>query len=57
MSVVERMVEAITNEDIDVYGRLYANEAVMYEPLLSEPARGKSEIMQVRLLSSPRSPM
>jgi steroid delta-isomerase-like uncharacterized protein len=46
MSVVERMVEAITNEDIDAYGRLYANEAVMYEPLLSEPARGKREIMQ-----------
>jgi steroid delta-isomerase-like uncharacterized protein len=46
MSVVERMVEAITNEDIDAYGRLYANEAVMYEPLLPEPARGKAEIMR-----------
>ncbi len=46
MSIVDRLVEAITQKDINAYGSLYANEAVMYEPLLSEPARGKREIME-----------
>jgi predicted ester cyclase len=46
MSVVDAMVEAITNEDIDMYGRLYADDAVMFEPLLPEPARGRTEIMR-----------
>ncbi|MDQ3986003.1 MAG: ester cyclase [Actinomycetota bacterium] len=46
MSVVERLIEAITSEDIDAFGKLYAIDAVMYEPLLPEPARGKTEIVQ-----------
>jgi steroid delta-isomerase-like uncharacterized protein len=46
MSVIERLVEAISNKDIDAYGSLYSNEAVMYEPLLPEPARGKSAIIE-----------
>jgi hypothetical protein len=44
--VVDRLVEAISRKDIDAYGSLYASEAVMYEPLLPEPARGKREIME-----------
>ena len=46
MSVVDRLVKAISRKDIDAYASLYANEAVMYEPLLPEPARGKREIME-----------
>jgi steroid delta-isomerase-like uncharacterized protein len=46
MSVIERLVDAIRNEDIDAFGMLYANDAVMFEPLLPRPARGKSEIME-----------
>jgi steroid delta-isomerase-like uncharacterized protein len=46
MSLVEQMVEAITNQDIDAYGSLYASEAVMHEPLLPEPAKGRNEIMR-----------
>ncbi len=46
MSVIDRLVEAISHKDINAYGSFYASEAVMHEPLLPEPARGKSEIME-----------
>jgi hypothetical protein len=46
MSIVERLVEAIRNEDIDSFGSIYSVTAVMYEPLLPEPARGRSQIME-----------
>ena len=46
MSVVESLVEAITNEDIDAFGSLYAEDAVLYEPLLPEPARGRNQIVE-----------
>jgi SnoaL-like protein len=46
MSVIERLVEAIRNDDIGAFGRLYTNDAVMFEPLLPAPARGRIEIMK-----------
>ncbi|MDQ3932007.1 MAG: ester cyclase [Actinomycetota bacterium] len=43
--VVERLARAITEKDIEGYGSLYREDAAMYEPLLSEPARGREQIM------------
>ena len=45
-SLVERLIAAITNKDVEAFGSLFAIDAVMYEPLLAEPARGKSAIVE-----------
>jgi uncharacterized protein (TIGR02246 family) len=41
---VDEFVAAIRSEDADRYASLYAEEAVMIEPLLGEPVHGKEAI-------------
>jgi steroid delta-isomerase-like uncharacterized protein len=41
---VDEFVAAIRSEDPDRYASLYAEEAVMIEPLLGEPVHGKEAI-------------
>jgi len=46
MSIVDRLVAAVSGEDIDAFGALYADDAVLIEPLYPEPVRGKEAIME-----------
>ena len=46
MSIVDRLVEIVATEDIEGFGALYAEDAVLYEPLLVEPAVGRSAIVE-----------
>jgi uncharacterized protein (TIGR02246 family) len=41
---VDELVGAIRGEEADRYANLYAEEAVMIEPLLGEPLNGKKAI-------------
>lgn len=43
--LVERLVTAIRDEDLDAFGGLYRGDAVMHEPMLGEPARGREQIV------------
>ncbi|MDX1509843.1 MAG: nuclear transport factor 2 family protein [Nitriliruptorales bacterium] len=43
--LVRLLVEAVENEDPEAFGALYAEDAVMHEPMFPEPARGRDEIV------------
>lgn len=43
-SFVDEFVAAIRSEDADRYASLYAEDAVMIEPLLGEPLHGQDAI-------------
>ncbi len=45
MTLVERLVDAITREDLEAFGSVYAEDAVMFEPMLPEPSRGRAAIV------------
>lgn len=44
MSVVDRLVQAIVSKDIDAFGAIYADDAVLSEPLYPEPVVGREAI-------------
>ena len=42
--ILARLIRAIENKDLEAFSRMYAESAVMYEPMLKDPARGRDEI-------------
>lgn len=42
--ILTRLIQAIEDKDLEAFSRLYAESAVMHEPLLEQPARGRDEI-------------
>lgn len=53
-----RFVRATDDEDPEAYGALYREAAVMREPLLSEPARGRDAIVaEVTLRATLNEPL
>ena len=45
-SFVDEFITAIRDEDVERYASLYATEAVMIQPLLGEPLRGRDAIRE-----------
>lgn len=45
-AVLERLIRAIEEKDIEAFGGLYAVSAVMHEPMLAEPANGRAQIVE-----------
>jgi steroid delta-isomerase-like uncharacterized protein len=44
--LIRRLIEAIAARDISGYGALYAEDAVLEEPLFGEPLRGRASIAE-----------
>lgn len=42
--ILARLIRAIENKDLEAFSRMYAESAVMHEPMLETPARGRDEI-------------
>jgi hypothetical protein len=46
MSVVDGLVTAISAEDTAEFGALYADDAILHEPLYPEPVIGRQAIVE-----------
>ncbi|MFC6287449.1 nuclear transport factor 2 family protein [Nocardioides sp. GCM10027113] len=44
-AVLADLVHAIQEQDLEAFGRLFADAAVMHEPMRPEPARGRTAII------------
>lgn len=44
--IVDRLVAAIEGGDAALFASLYAEDAVLHEPVLAEPSRGRDAIMR-----------